>query len=157
MSSDDLRLKVSKYFAEREIYSCDTCRDTGEVDETLGGFGTSDPHAPCPDCQDPRYVHGCVPGLGYGKAENCRKCIEDMQRGIYHIECIIVVDCETQTCECAKEKFNFEWHERWCPDYRHPFDLVAEVAPPKPNYLTSGDIAAMVTRIREKNERNRTS
>ena len=31
--------------------SCETCHDTGEIDETLGGISTSDPHAPCPDCR----------------------------------------------------------------------------------------------------------
>jgi hypothetical protein len=33
---------------------CTTCQDTGEVDETLGGIGTSNPHAPCPDCWRPK-------------------------------------------------------------------------------------------------------
>ncbi len=41
-------------------WKCETCRDTGEVDETLGGEPTSNPHAPCPDCVAPvinqRYV-----------------------------------------------------------------------------------------------------
>jgi hypothetical protein len=30
---------------------CTTCRGTGEIDETLGGISTSNPHAPCPDCR----------------------------------------------------------------------------------------------------------
>lgn len=34
-------------------YNCDTCRDTGEIDETLGGHARSNPHAPCPDCVAP--------------------------------------------------------------------------------------------------------
>lgn len=34
-------------------YHCDTCRDTKEIDETLGGDARSDPHAPCPDCVMP--------------------------------------------------------------------------------------------------------
>ncbi len=29
---------------------CSACAGTGEIDETLGGISTSDPHAPCPDC-----------------------------------------------------------------------------------------------------------
>jgi hypothetical protein len=33
-----------------ELY-CETCQDTGEIDETLGGISTSNPHAPCPDCR----------------------------------------------------------------------------------------------------------
>jgi hypothetical protein len=45
-----------------------------------------------------------------------------------------------QTCECAKEKFAFEFHERWCPDWKHPFDIPAEPAPlPVPDYRTYGD------------------
>lgn len=34
--------------------SCETCRDTGEIDQTLGGISTSDPHTPCPDCRPAR-------------------------------------------------------------------------------------------------------
>lgn len=39
-------------------WACDTCRDTQEIDETLGGISTSNQHAPCPDCVAPqaRYV-----------------------------------------------------------------------------------------------------
>lgn len=39
-------------------WKCDTCRDTGEIDETLGGHARSNPHAPCPDCVAPvpKYV-----------------------------------------------------------------------------------------------------
>ncbi len=47
------------------------------------------------------------------------------------------------TCECAKEKFNFMFHERWCPDYVHPFAAMemktAEVK--RENYMTPGDKA----------------
>lgn len=34
------------------VYACDTCQDTGEVDETLGAAweAHANPHAPCPDC-----------------------------------------------------------------------------------------------------------
>ena len=31
-------------------------------------------------------------------------------------------------CECHKEKFNFSFHERWCPDYRHAFDVTPALA-----------------------------
>lgn len=34
-----------------KIHHCDTCQDTREVDETLGGSPGSNAHAPCPDCQ----------------------------------------------------------------------------------------------------------
>lgn len=34
-------------------WSCETCRDIGEIDQTLGGISTSDPHCPCPDCVAP--------------------------------------------------------------------------------------------------------
>lgn len=30
---------------------CETCNGEGEIDETLGGISTSDPHAECPDCK----------------------------------------------------------------------------------------------------------
>lgn len=33
--------------------NCETCRGTGEVDETLGGHSRADQHAPCPDCVAP--------------------------------------------------------------------------------------------------------
>lgn len=36
---------------------CETCCGTGEVDETLGGIGTSNPHAPCPDCVAPTPIY----------------------------------------------------------------------------------------------------
>ena len=36
---------------EGTTFDCETCRDTGEVDITLGGYSTSDPHAKCPDCR----------------------------------------------------------------------------------------------------------
>lgn len=36
-----------------ETEDCETCGGTGEIDETLGGISTSDPHAPCPDCRAP--------------------------------------------------------------------------------------------------------
>ena len=36
---------------EGTTFDCETCRDTGEVDMTLGGYSTSDPHAKCPDCR----------------------------------------------------------------------------------------------------------
>lgn len=36
-------------------YSCDTCHDTGEIDETLGGEPFSNPHTVCPDC-DGKFV-----------------------------------------------------------------------------------------------------
>lgn len=37
--------------ADGETPECETCGDTGEIDETLGGIPTSNPHAPCPDCR----------------------------------------------------------------------------------------------------------
>lgn len=27
---------------------------------------------------------------------------------------------ETTTCECSMEKFGFEWHMKFCPDYTDP-------------------------------------
>lgn len=41
-------------------WDCETCRDTGEIDETLGGIPTSNPHAPCPDCVAPVMVQRYV-------------------------------------------------------------------------------------------------
>jgi hypothetical protein len=44
------------------IVICQTCQDTGEVDETLGGISTSDRmHAPCPDCVAPVPIYIYVP------------------------------------------------------------------------------------------------
>jgi hypothetical protein len=40
------------------IAACTTCGGTGEIDETLGGIATSNPHAPCPDCAGAK--HGDV-------------------------------------------------------------------------------------------------
>lgn len=47
------------YTESREIFArraekapeCQTCNDTGEIDELLGGIARSNPHAPCPDCR----------------------------------------------------------------------------------------------------------
>lgn len=43
------------------VYVCETCHDTGEIDQTLGGVGTSNPHCPCPDCVAPVPVYVYVP------------------------------------------------------------------------------------------------
>lgn len=48
---DTIASYVLAHRAKPAEFKCDTCRDTGEVDEMLGGECTSDPHAPCPDCQ----------------------------------------------------------------------------------------------------------
>jgi hypothetical protein len=54
-------------------------------------------------------------------------------------------------CECSKEKFGFEWHERWCHEYRHAFDIVAtEVKTEMPSYLTFGDKAGILSRGKAK-------
>lgn len=54
-------MKFSRFFRDPPAlgpWKCETCRDTGEIDETLGGVGTANPHAPCPDCVAPvpRYI-----------------------------------------------------------------------------------------------------
>lgn len=41
-------------YCGKPVSVCSTCNGTREVDETLGGYATSNPHAPCPDCTRPR-------------------------------------------------------------------------------------------------------
>jgi hypothetical protein len=68
---------------------CSTCGGTGEIDETLGGVPTSNPHSPCPDCTskipaetkaEPIDCAGCN-GTGYVgtgidemPTETCKRC-----------------------------------------------------------------------------------
>jgi hypothetical protein len=54
---------------------CSTCGGTGEVDETLGGIHTSDPHAPCPDCSPkPKCNHSLNQGNTLRRIENMIDC-----------------------------------------------------------------------------------
>ena len=53
----ELKLRVSQLEAELsaeraapEPIQCETCQGTGKINETLGGYGFSDPSATCPDC-----------------------------------------------------------------------------------------------------------
>lgn len=58
-----MKSKFSRFFRDPPAgpFKCETCRDTGEIDQTLGGIGTSDPHCPCPDCVAPVPVYVYVP------------------------------------------------------------------------------------------------
>lgn len=108
--------------------ACSTCRGKGTVDETLGGRGTSSSEAPCPDCRP--YRLGDNPEL--------ERILDDANR-------------QVESCECAKDKFGFEFHERWCPDWVHPFEAAAAMqaklaAVPKPDYRTQGDKLRMGAR-----------
>ena len=54
---DELKLRVTQLEAELsaeraapEPIQCETCQGTGKINETLGGYGFSDPSATCPDC-----------------------------------------------------------------------------------------------------------
>jgi hypothetical protein len=47
----DIDQNVRKAGTQLDEDGCSTCKDTGEIDETLGGVPTADPHAPCPDCR----------------------------------------------------------------------------------------------------------
>ena len=54
---DELKLRVTRLEAELaaeraapEPIQCETCQGTGKINETLGGYGFSDPSATCPDC-----------------------------------------------------------------------------------------------------------
>lgn len=41
-------------------YQCSSCNGAGRIDETLGGYGFSNPHAECPDCEGTGAVnHSC--------------------------------------------------------------------------------------------------
>lgn len=51
---DNLADNVHRLQTEPDDVTCETCRDTGEIDQTLGGISTSDPHTPCPDCRPAR-------------------------------------------------------------------------------------------------------
>jgi hypothetical protein len=51
--------------------NCETCGGTGEIDETLGGISTSNPHAPCPDCAGWRAVSERSPMFNCGYDPSC--------------------------------------------------------------------------------------
>lgn len=86
----------------------------------------------------------------FGSALDCFKCdcylpSPELQR--------ILDDANRQveSCECAKDKFGFEFHERWCPDWVHPFEAAAAMqaklaAVPEPDYRTQGDKLRMGAR-----------
>ena len=57
---DDREALAAEVATLKNEYQCSSCNGAGRIDETLGGYGFSNPHAECPDCEGTGAVnHSC--------------------------------------------------------------------------------------------------